>query len=218
MSDTTPPPPKSGPLNTANSKPADNPLNAVFSDTGPMPPARIGIRALAFLLDFILISAVATVLIWKILLPQSHPGAFPEFLEWGEQLLEWVASEQPDRSTPPAPSHNLAEALNYASDLQLLIFWLYFALGEAFFAGSVGKVACRLRTVSTVTLAPPPFITGVIRGGLKTAVLFLIPPLGLLVALAALWFNRRRQMGHDLLARTVVVDERHLQAIPVKNL
>jgi hypothetical protein len=25
-------------------------------------------------------------------------------------------------------------------------------------------------------------------------------------------------MGHDLLARTVVVDERHLQAIPVKNL
>ncbi len=188
----------------------NNVLDTVFRDDGPLPPARLGIRALAFLLDFILISGVATVLIWKVALPQSHPGAFSEFLGWGQQIVDWADSGAQTSQPIPQPSRNLAEALDFASDIQLLVFWLYFALGEAFFAGSVGKCACRLRTVSTITLGPPNLVTGLIRGGMKTAALFFLPPLALTATLIALFFNRRRQMGHDLLSRTVVVDEKRL--------
>ena len=61
---------------------AGNLLDSVFRKDGPMPPASIGLRGLAFLLDFILISAVASIIIWKIALPQSNPAAFTELSEW----------------------------------------------------------------------------------------------------------------------------------------
>jgi uncharacterized RDD family membrane protein YckC len=117
------------------------------------------------------------------------------------------ASQGAVESTVPEFSNYLTEALAHARDLQLLIFWAYFALGEAFFKGTtLGKRACRLRSVSTVTLAHPPIVTGIVRGGLKTMALFV--PLGLVATILALLFNKRRQMGHDLLSRTIVIDEK----------
>ncbi len=194
-----------------------NPLDLMFNDEGSLPPARIGIRALAFLLDFILVSAVATIIIWKIILPQTHPGTFREFILWGEQLTNWVNSNERSEIALPKPNHNLSIALNFANDLNLLIFWLYFALSEALFAVTLGKKACRLRTISTITLSQPPFVTGVIRGGLITAVFFFIPPVGLVASMSSLLFNKRRQMGHDLLSRTIVIDEKILSSVYMKS-
>ena len=194
-----------------------NPLDLIFNDEGSLPPARIGIRALAFLLDFILVSAVATIIIWKIILPQTHPGTFHEFILWGEQLTNWFNSNERSEIALPKPNHNLSIALNFANDLQLLTFWLYFALSEALFAVTIGKKACRLRTISTITLSPPPFVTGVIRGGLITAVFFFIPPVGLVASVSTLLFNKRRQMGHDLLSRTIVIDEKILSSVDIKS-
>ena len=193
-----------------------NPLDLMFNDEGSLPPARIGIRALAFLLDFILVSAVATIIIWKIILPQTHPGTFHEFILWGEQLTNWVNSNERSEIELPKPNHNLSIALKDANDLQLIIFWLYFALSEALFAVTLGKKACRLRTISTITQSPPPFVTGVIRGGLITAVFF-TPPIGLVATISALLFNKRRQMGHDLLSRTIVIDEKILSSVDMKS-
>lgn len=195
----------------------NNVLDSVFRDDGPLPPARLGIRTFAFLLDFILVTAVATVVIWKVVLPQSHPGAFSEFVEWGQQIIHWSQEGSQTDAPIPLPNRNLAEALNNANDLQVLIFWLYFALGEALFGSSLGKRACRLQTVSTITLGPPSFISGVIRGGIKTAAIFFLPPLALIATLCALFFNRRRQLGHDLLSRTAVIDEKHLPQTDVKK-
>jgi len=91
----------------------------------------------------------------------------------------------------------------------MLTIWLYFALGEAFFGGSsLGKRICRIRSVSTVTLGAPPLMAGIVRGGLKTLTLYLFFPLAMIATLAALFFNKRRQMGHDLMSRTVVIDEK----------
>lgn len=47
------------------------------------------------------------------------------------------------------------------------------------------------------------------RGGTKTMVLLFVPFNLLMIpaTLIALRFNKRNQMGHDLLNRTVVVDE-----------
>ena len=189
---------------------AGNLLDSVFRKDGPMPPASIGLRGLAFLLDFILISAVASIIIWKVALPQSHPAAFTELSEW----IQAVASWYDDRSTLidarfPEPSKHLAEALTIANELQMLCFWLYFSVGEAFFAGSsLGKRICRIRSVSTATLSKPPIMAGIVRGGMKTLTLYLFFPIGMIATLVTLFFNKRHQMGHDMISRTAVIDEK----------
>lgn len=185
-------------------------LDSVFCKNGSMPPASIRLRAFAFILDFILISAVASIIIWKIALPQSHPAAFSELAEWTQELITWFGEREATPEAPlPEPSKNLTRALATANELQMLTFWLYFALGEAFFAGSsLGKRICRIRSVSTVTLGAPPIMAGIVRGGLKTLTLYLFFPLGMIATLGALFFNKRRQMGHDLMSRTAVIDEK----------
>jgi uncharacterized RDD family membrane protein YckC len=183
-------------------------LDSILSDDGPMPSARLGIRSLAFLLDFILCSAIATLLIWKVFIPMSHPGSFLELNEWVDQLLKWMQSAEATRETMPEPGKDLLAALRYASEIQLLTFWVYFGIGEIFLGGSLGKRACRLRSISTITLGPLNFFAALLRAGIKTAALFFLSPLLLIATLVALFFNPRRQMGHDLLARTAVVDEK----------
>lgn len=203
--------PNEGPQHTTPS--AGKLLDSVFRKDGPMPPASISLRGLAFFLDFILISAVASILIWKIALPQSHPAAFTELTEWTQAVITWYGDRATEIDAPiPEPSRNLAEALTIANELQMLCFWLYFALGEAFFAGSsLGKRICRIRSVSTVTLGKPPIMAGIIRGGLKTLTLYLFFPIGMTATLVTLFFNKRRQMGHDMMSRTAVIDEKLLK-------
>lgn len=195
---------------------ANSLLDSVFRKGGPLPPASIRLRAFAFLLDFILISAVASIIIWKIALPQSHPAAFSELTEWTQQMITWYGERATSPEAPiPEPSKNLARALAVANELQMLTFWLYFALGEAFFGGSsLGKRICRIRSVSTVTLGAPPIVAGFVRGGLKTLTLYLFFPLGMLATLIALFFNKRRQMGHDMMSRTAVIDEKFVNMQP----
>ena len=68
---------------------AGNLLDSVFRKDGPMPPASIGLRGLAFLLDFIHLSR------WinhhlEDRPPQSHPAAFTEFRNGhGTRHLVW---------------------------------------------------------------------------------------------------------------------------------
>ncbi|HKK18321.1 MAG TPA: RDD family protein [Opitutales bacterium] len=188
----------------------DNVLDSIFSEGGPMPTARFSLRALALLLDCVLMTAVASVIIWKVALPQSHPGALGELMQWSQEVVNWF--ENREAGAPmPEPSKALARALAVANELQLLIFWIYFAVGEAFFAGSsLGKRICRIRSVSTVNLGPPQVLSGIIRGGMKTITLFWLFPLVFLANFLALFFNKRRQLGHDLCARTTVVDEKYV--------
>ncbi|MDQ8207434.1 RDD family protein [Coraliomargarita sp. SDUM461003] len=191
---------------------AGNLLDSIFRKDGPMPTASIPLRAFAFLLDFILISAVASVIIWKIVLPQSHPAAFTELTEWTQALITWYGENGATAgATIPEPSKSLVRALAVANELQMLTFWIYFAIGEGFFAGSsLGKRICRIRSVSTVTLGAPPIMAGIVRGGLKTLTLYLFFPFGLIATLATLFFNKRRQMGHDMMSRTAVIDEKNV--------
>ena len=189
---------------------ANSLLDSIFRKDGPMPPASVRLRAFAFLLDFILISAVASIIIWKIALPQSNPAAFSELKEWTQQVITWYGDRATAPDAPiPEPSKNLTRALTVANELQMLTFWLYFAIGEAFFVGSsLGKRICRIRSISTVTLGAPPIMAGIVRGGLKTLTLYLFFPIGMIATLIALFFNKRRQMGHDMMSRTAVIDEK----------
>ena len=187
-------------------------LDSVFHKKGPMPPTKIGLRSLAFILDFVLVSALGSVIIWKFALPHSHPTAFSELTRWTESVIAWYTDREYSTETPlPVPSKSLEQALAKANEIQLLIFWLYFAIGEAFFAGSsFGKRICCICSVSTVNLGSLPIMAGIVRGGLKTLTIYLFFPLGMLATLATLCFNKRGQMGHDLISRTVVIDEKYL--------
>ncbi len=155
-------------------------------------------------------TAVASIIIWKLVLPQSHPGAFGELMQWSQEVVAWAEQQAPEKPMPE-PSKQLARALGVANELQLLIFWLYFAGGEAFFGGSsLGKRICRIRSVSTVTLGPPNFLSGITRGGLKAITLLWLFPIVFAATFLALLFNKRRQLAHDLCARTTVVDEKYV--------
>lgn len=187
-------------------------LDSVFRKDGPMPPAGFGLRSLAFGLDFILLTLLSAFIIWQLVLPRSNPGIREELTAYTEEVIAWLGSENPDQQTAPRPSHNLSQAITFASEMQMLIFWIYFASGEAFFGGSsLGKRFCRIRSVSTITLGPLPVFAGIVRGGLKTLCLFFFFPLALIATLLALLFNKRKQLGHDLLSRSAVVDERSMQ-------
>ncbi|MGB0744785.1 MAG: hypothetical protein ACPGSB_09685, partial [Opitutales bacterium] len=54
-------------------------------------------------------------------------------------------------------------------------------------------------------------LAGITRGGLKTIALFWLFPIFFLATFIALFFNKRRQLGHDLCARTAVVDEKYVK-------
>jgi uncharacterized RDD family membrane protein YckC len=189
-------------------------LDAILNDKGPMPSARLGIRSFAFLLDFILCTFIAALLIWKIFLPQSHPESFEELTLWTDQLIEWSQSDTPTAENMPKPEDSLLEALRYASEIQLICFWVYFALGEIFLGGSFGKRTCRLRSINTVNLGSLTVFGAIVRAGIKSAAIFFLSPLGLVATFLALLFNKRRQLGHDLLSRTAVIDEKHLKTEP----
>jgi uncharacterized RDD family membrane protein YckC len=197
------PPPLPPPLKPSNL------LDSIFQPTGPMPAAGIGIRGLAFLLDFILLYGVAGLLVYKFGWPANHPGAFFEFNEWMQALWTWAENTSAQKGPPPEISAALVTAFGYALNVMFITFWTYFGAAEAFFGGSsLGKRLCCIRTVSIVTLSHPPVFTGIVRGGLKTTVLFIIFPISAPFTLIGLLFNKRRQMLHDLLSRTAVIDER----------
>lgn len=187
-----------------------NVLDSIFSRNGPMPPASVAIRGLACSLDLLLIVICAFVILAKLALPAQYPNAGYEFNQFTAKVATWVETSSA-RTTEPKPemSASLEEAWVYSLSLTFFMSWLYFGLGEAFFQGSsLAKRLCSIRTISTVTLGDLPIVTGIVRGGFKTLVIFLVFPFSAPVTLLGLLFNKRCQFVHDLLNRTAVVDER----------
>jgi uncharacterized RDD family membrane protein YckC len=192
-------------------------LDTVLSDSGAMPAAHLGIRLQAFILDWVFVSLLASILIWKFAMPQSFPDAFAEMDNWYGEFSEWVLSQMDQKNdtedTPmPQWSDSLRNAMAYAQLIMFLLFWLYFAIGEAFFSGyTFGKSICRLRTISIITMNKPFLSSSIARAGIKAFAL--LSPFILFATIIVLKFNKRRQMGHDLLCRTAVVDERYLSSV-----
>lgn len=184
-------------------------LDSLLRDSGPMPTARLGIRALAFLLDLVLILGVSA-LILKMALFSNFPDAASiwndytiviQDLEYAKRLMLDMKGTNPE----------LFEIISYVLSTIVTVAWIYFAAGEAFFNGSsMGKLCCRLRSISTITLGQPTFFSSIVRGGLKTILVFSFGIIGWAAMLIPLAFNKRRQMAHDILSRTAVVDEKHL--------
>ena len=196
-------------MSEPNQKHPQQPLDSVLAESGPMPAARLGIRALAFFVDWALISLAASLIIWNFFISREYPEAYNELTAWFSDLITWFREGGLQEGTPrPIWSESLAEAMAYGNILMFLTFWIYFAISEAFFGGkSIGKSFCRLRSISIVTLEKPSFITAVIRSGMKAFALLI--PYAMFATLIVLMFNKRKQTGHDFLTRTAVIDEKY---------
>lgn len=175
-----------------------------------MPTARFAIRALAFCLDLALILGVSAIIL-KVMLSESFPEAASVWADYNVamQNLDYAKRMFFDMN---GSNPELFEIISYALSTTITVAWFYFSAGEVFFGGSsLGKRCCRLRSISTITLGEPTIFSGIVRGGLKTIMLFSFGIIGWAAILIPLFFNKRRQMGHDLLSRTAVIDETQLQ-------
>ncbi|MBC2596359.1 RDD family protein [Ruficoccus amylovorans] len=177
--------------------------------------AGMGVRMLAFLMDFVLVFFFTLFLLVKVLLPQYHYEGMQEFIATIDGYAASVEEAQLNGEEPPPVPQPTADSpmvamLAYAWEKAMLIFWIYFGLVEALFKGStLGKRTFGLRTVKAESGQPAHFFESVLRGAVKTlALLFPIPlPMLWWINYFVPFFNRRRRAGHDFICRTVVVAE-----------
>ena len=180
-------------------------LDSILAPDGPMPATRLTIRTSAFLLDFILVTAVWMLALSQFLLPSYHPETFEALQLWLQAVADY---SQADGQTPlPEMSAALKSGLNFALEMQILFFWCYYAANETFFAGvSLGKKIFSIRSIHTVTLEAPTVISGITRASLKTLAVTFLFPVFLCISAACIAFNKRKQTAHDLISQTAVVD------------
>ncbi len=179
------------------------PIDSLICRGGPLPPASLGVRALAATMDAFLVGLLGMFIILRFIWPSEFPGA-------QEALMQWVESDGGNS----APDPYLLEALGYAQSLLIALFTLYFGLSELFFnGGSLGKRALRLRTISLITLDKPHPLPALLRSFLKALSILFLPILAL-VLIVALFNSKYRLLGHDWLCRTIVIDERNIPLVP----
>ncbi len=173
----------------------------------------MGQRLLAFAMDVILVGLFASFLLVKILLPREQPEgmelivqAYREYQTMAEEAL--AAGEPiPDPPKEWAEDDAVFDLVTYCQQTLLLLYFLYFGGCEWLMRGSsLGKRTFRLRSASIGSALPPTPLQGLLRGAAKSFALFASPPFTWVILIIALFMSGRRG-AHDLLARTVVVQE-----------
>ncbi|QYY36414.1 RDD family protein [Ruficoccus sp. ZRK36] len=179
----------------------------------PLPRrAGLGVRFLAFVMDFLLLFFISLFLLVKILLPQNHYEGMQEFTQAVDHYAAAVEEAQnAGEPTPTMPRFEenpaIIDMITYAWTVMALIYWLYFGLLEGFFKGTtLGKRTFGLRTMRLDTGQPPRFMESTVRGAIKALTLLFAIPL-LWVNFLVCLFNRNRRTGHDFICRTVVIAE-----------
>lgn len=171
-----------------------------------IPLAHIGKRLFCALLDFILVSALSTLLVYKVILPSLYPQAIPELFAMSENLLENFPN-----FTPPTLSPEAEKGFFISQFVFIFSIWIYFVLSEGLTRGSsLGKSVFGLRVISMRGTAPNGTELA-IRATIK-AICFM-PLVLLLLNVIVMLLNRQRRAAHDVLANTLVVES---HAAPIK--
>lgn len=156
-------------------------------------------RIIAFFLDLTLVGAFSLMLLTIFIIPQKYPGTLQEL---------WHLSSNPEKTQEQQlakMSTSLKEMIQTSQTIIVLIFWAYFTLSEILLAGSsLGKMIFKIRVVNTATLEPPSLFDSILRSGLKTFSLLAWFPIFTL-NFFLMFFTKKAQAGHDLLIRTIVI-------------
>lgn len=183
----------------------------VFGPEGPFPQARLLHRVIGFALDVTLIGALAMLILTRWILPQTYPAELAEFRAWYAEYTRDLASGE--REAVPGDlnadewSEPVWRMLVFAQNFILVFFWIYFAGAEVFYQGrTVGKRAFRLKVMDFQRVRPLDLMPAMVRSLVKTLCLFTFFPFFLLSYLAA-WLLPFRRTGHDVLSRSIVVED-----------
>lgn len=184
-------------------------MQPVASTNGGNPtPVGFTLRLVAFLFDYVLITVFLFTILTTWILPDFYPGFIMD--------LETLANEQARLSQAKASTKEIlilhgnfmqrhSSALDTINTFYLFTFWIYFSFSEYFLTGTtLGKKMFKLRVVDADTLSEPSPRATFIRNCLKSMAACILFPL-LAVSFLLCIFNRRRQTGHDWVARTIVI-------------
>jgi uncharacterized RDD family membrane protein YckC len=169
--------------------------------TSPAPTqaAAPGWRLLAFALDFILIATLCIVVLESFLLERYHGMGLGE-------LSEILMTTMTANGGSPNLSVEAQGALQFMQTFMLSLFWLYFAASEWLMGGAtLGKRIFRLHAAKFDLSYAPNAFESLLRGGIKAISLIWIP-IGAINFIIMI-VNPRNRAGHDLLARTWVVND-----------
>ncbi|HQU08893.1 MAG: hypothetical protein B7X06_00235 [Verrucomicrobia bacterium 21-51-4] len=174
-----------------------------FPDAQAPRPARIYLRIIAFLLDFVLIALLSTVLLGRFILPYQFPDAMAELNAMIDQYM--ASGKLPDNLLNLPPS--VQNMVHFAQGFTLILWWVYFsALEIGFQGGSLGKKMFKLRAVYYNNGEALSLFGHIIRSAFKTLILLSYFPL-LIVNALFMFFNSSRRAGHDYLCRSMVIEE-----------
>ncbi|MAH39787.1 MAG: hypothetical protein CML08_00065 [Puniceicoccaceae bacterium] len=182
-----------------------NPIHIILNEEAlPEPPWLI--RGIAFLLDYILLTLVATLIIVQVILPMNHSISVESLVQWLDSYALWLENTKDEAM--PNPNASAREVLLLVTESFTLIFTLYFFLCDTLLGGrSIGKRIFNIRVVSLRLGERIPFFHALIRGFSKTIILFYFFPFIFILALLTKQFHKSKQWGHDLISQTKVIDE-----------
>ncbi|MAV39138.1 MAG: hypothetical protein CML12_00970 [Puniceicoccaceae bacterium] len=164
------------------------------------------IRGIAFLMDYILVTLLATLLVVQVILPMNHSISIEALVQWLDSYALWL--ENASDQTMPTPNTATQEVLLLVTESFTLIFILYFFLCDSLFRGrSIGKKIFNIRVISTSYGEKIPFFYALIRSFSKTIMIFYFFPIIFILALLTKQFHKSRKWGHDLVSQTKVIDE-----------
>ena len=181
-----------------------------------LPEPSIAFRGLAFLLDYILMVLLATLIILQVILPLNPSFSLEALNEWLGAYLAWAESNID--TAAPILNDSAQSILLLITESFSIIFILYFVLCDTLFKGSsIGKKIFNLKTITLTPRNSIPIFHAGIRAISKTIILFYFFPILFLVAALTKRFHKSKQWGHDLISQTKVIDEYKLNQMLLKK-
>jgi uncharacterized RDD family membrane protein YckC len=204
-------------FNQESSDPIDNKRAYLISlNSNNLPEAPVAYRSLAFLLDYILLILLATLIILQVILPLNPTFSLEALNEWLQDYFAWAESNK--QSEAPILNDSAQSILLLITESFSIIFILYFALCDTVFKGSsIGKKIFNLKTITLTPRDSIPVFHAIVRAISKTIILFYFFPILLLVAILTKRFHKSKQWGHDLISQTKVIDEYKLNQMLLKT-
>ena len=195
----------------------DNKKAFVISlNSDSIPEPSIAFRGLAFLLDYILVVLLATLIILQVILPLNPSFSLEALNDWLDTYLTWAESNSD--TAAPILNDSAQSILLLITESFSIIFILYFVLCDTLFKGSsIGKKIFNLKTITLTPRNSIPIFHAGIRAISKTIILFYLFPLLFLVAALTKRFHKSKQWGHDLISQTKVIDEYKLNQMLLKK-
>ena len=195
----------------------DNKKAFVISlNSDSIPEPSIAFRGLAFILDYILVILLATLIILQVILPLNPSFSLEALNDWLDTYLAWAESNTD--TAAPILNDSTQSILLLITESFSIIFILYFLLCDTLFKGSsIGKKIFNLKTITLTPRNSIPILHAGIRAISKTIILFYFFPILFLVAVLTKRFHKSKQWGHDLISQTKVIDEYKLNQMLQKN-